>query len=106
MEKRKANAQVKIRLTEDELKQLKEKIAESGLSQQDYIKKAALGRKIQNTDGAKAILPEMKRIGNNLNQIAKHMNEGSYPVIETVEDNQKELKEIWQLLRQFLQKHR
>jgi len=105
-EKRKATAQVKVRLTEEELLQLKGKVEESGLSQQEYIKKCVLNRKIQNTDGIKEVLPELKRIGNNLNQIAKKMNEGFYPRIPEVANNQKELVEIWQQLRQYLQKHR
>ena len=29
-----------------------------------------------NTDGIKELIPELKRIGNNLNQIAKRCNEG------------------------------
>lgn len=106
MENRKASSQVKIRLTEEELTQLKEKVKESGLSQQEYIKKCALNRKIQNTDGIKQLLPELKRIGNNLNQVARHMNEGNYPMMQEVKDNQKELMELWQQLRQYLQKHR
>ena len=105
-EKRKAPSQVKIRLTEEELAKLKEKVKESGLSQQEYIKKCALNRKIQNMDGIKEIIPELKRVGNNLNQIAKKMNEGFYPTIPEVVNNQKELMELWQQLRQYLQKHR
>lgn len=105
MANRTAPVQIKIRLTEEEAQQLKEKIAESGLTQQEYIKRCALGRKIQNTEGAKQLVPELKRIGNNLNQIARHMNEGNYPSLQSVEDNQKELKNLWQQLRQFLQRH-
>ena len=35
-----------------------------------------LEKQIVNTDGIKELLPELKRIGNNLNQIAKRCNEG------------------------------
>jgi hypothetical protein len=105
-ETRKAAAQIKIRVTDQELIQLKEKVKQSGLSQQEYIKRCALGRKIQNTDGIKSIVPELKRIGNNLNQIAKHMNEGKYPSMPEVKRNQEELIKTWQQLRQYLQKHR
>lgn len=106
MQNRKANVQIIFRVTEEEAEQIKAKVQESGLSQKDYLMKVALGRKIQNTDGIKAVIPELKRIGNNLNQIAKHMNEGNYPMMQEVKENQKELTELWQQLRQYLQKHR
>lgn len=106
MQNRKANVQIIFRVTEEEAEQIKAKVQESGLSQKDYLMKVALGRKIQNTDGIKAVIPELKRIGNNLNQIAKHMNEGNYPMMQEVKENQKELAELWQQLRQYLQKHR
>ncbi len=35
-----------------------------------------LEKQIVNTDGIKELIPELKRIGNNLNQIAKRCNEG------------------------------
>ena len=106
MQNRTAKVQIIFRVTEEEAEQIKAKVQESGLSQKDYLMKVALGRKIQNTDGIKAIIPELKRIGNNLNQIAKHMNEGNYPMMQEVKENQKELTELWQQLRQYLQKHR
>ena len=106
MQTRTAKVQIIFRVTEEEAEQIKAKVQESGLSQKDYLMKVALGRKIQNTDGIKAVIPELKRIGNNLNQIAKHMNEGNYPMMQEVKENQKELTELWQQLRQYLQKHR
>lgn len=106
MQNRTAKVQIIFRVTEEEAEQIKAKVKESGLSQKDYLMKVALGRKIQNTDGIKAVIPEIKRIGNNLNQIAKHMNEGNYPIMQEVKENQKELAELWQQLRQYLQKHR
>ena len=106
MQNRTAKVQIIFRVTEEEAEQIKAKVQESGLSQKDYLMKVALGRKIQNTDGIKAVIPELKRIGNNLNQIAKHMNEGNYPMMQEVKENQKELTELWQQLRQYLQKHR
>ena len=42
----------------------------------EYILSCVLEKQIVNTDGIKELLPELKRIGNNLNQIAKRCNEG------------------------------
>ena len=42
----------------------------------EYILSCVLEKQIVNTGGIKELLPELKRIGNNLNQIAKRCNEG------------------------------
>ena len=41
-------------------------------------------KQIVNTDGIKELIPELKRIGNNLNQIAKRCNEGGMLPSEAV----------------------
>ena len=68
--------QLSFRVSEEEYQQLQEKISESGKNQQEYILSCVLEKQIVNTDGIKELIPELKRIGNNLNQIAKRCNEG------------------------------
>jgi hypothetical protein len=68
--------QLSFRVSEEEYRQLQEKILESGKNQQEYILSCVLEKQIVNTDGIKELIPELKRIGNNLNQIAKRCNEG------------------------------
>ena len=68
--------QLSFRVSEEEYQQLQEKISESGKNQQEYILSCVLEKQIVNTDGIKELLPELKRIGNNLNQIAKRCGEG------------------------------
>ena len=63
--------QIVIRVSEEELAQIKEKVEQSGKSQQQYIIEALTQSNIVNLDGLKEIYPELKRQGNNLNQIAK-----------------------------------
>ena len=48
------------------------------MNQQQYILSYVLGKEIVNTDGIKEIVPELKRQGANLNQIAKRLNERGY----------------------------
>lgn len=62
--------QIVIRVSEEELAQIKEKVEQSGKSQQQYIIEALTQSNIVNLDGLKEIYPELKRQGNNLNQIA------------------------------------
>ena len=66
--------QLSFRVSEEEYQQLQEKISKSGKNQQEYILSCVLEKQIVNTDGIKELIPELKRIGNNLNQIAKRCN--------------------------------
>lgn len=96
--------QILFRVSDEEYRQLQGKIVESGKNQQEYILSSVLDRKIVNTDSIKELLPELKRIGNNLNQIAKRCNEGGMlPSAAEVQKHGKELNEVWRLLRQYLQ---
>ena len=97
--------QIVIRVSEEELAQIKEKVEQSGKSQQQYIIEALTQSNIVNLDGLKELIPELKRIGNNLNQIAKRCNEGGVlPSEAEVREQGEELKQVWQLLRRYLQK--
>ena len=96
--------QIVIRVSEEELAQIKEKVEQSGKSQQQYIIEALTQSNIVNLDGLKELYPEIKRIGNNLNQIAKALNGSTYYSYSLITQNQKELEKIWQSLKQYLQK--
>ena len=94
--------QLIVRLTEDELRRVKNKVIKSGLSQQEYTRRALLDMPIVNTDGVRKIIPELKRIGNNINQITRRCNSG-YPLHSgDLQEIRKELDLIWQLLRLYL----
>ncbi|MDV9420723.1 plasmid mobilization relaxosome protein MobC [Clostridioides difficile] len=110
--------QIVIRVSEEELEAIKKKVEQSGKSQQQYIIEALTQKQVVNLDGLKEIYPELKRQGNNLNQTARALNEidgalkdsGFYnyrkisEVLTEAKQNQEELKDIWQLLKQYLQK--
>lgn len=96
--------QIVIRLSEDEFNTVKEKVELSGMKQQEYLIKSITGKAVTNTDGLKELTPELKRIGVNLNQIAKACNQGNQATHEEVTQIGKELNEVWQLLRQLAQK--
>ena len=54
--------QLSFRVSEEEYRQLQEKILESGKNQQEYILSCVLEKQIVNTDGIKELIPELKRI--------------------------------------------
>lgn len=96
--------QIVIRVSEEEKAKIDKKIEKSGQNQQSFLLHAILDKPIYNTDGLKEVMPELKRIGNNLNQIARSCNEGNQATHEEVKRQGEELNEIWRLLRQFLAK--
>lgn len=85
--------------SESDYNTIMEKISASGLNHQQYLLSSALGQNITNTDGLKTLIPEIKRIGNNINQISKHANENRSISEFEIEEVKKELNDIWLLLK-------
>lgn len=96
--------QIVIRVNEKEKAKIDRLVEKSGQSQQNFLLHAILNKPIYNTDGLKEVLPELKRIGNNLNQIARSCNEGNQATHDEVKKQGEELNEVWLQLRQFLAK--
>ena len=97
---KKRQKQIIFRLSESEAEKKKKNIERSGRNQQEYLVACALQKKITNTDGIKMLLPELKRIGSNLNQITKVLNATGQYEPQLMTENQKELNDLWQQLRQ------
>ena len=84
--------QLSFRVSEEEWELLQQKIAESGMNQQQYILSCVFGKAIINTDGIKAVVPELKQQGANLNRIGQKLS-------VTLND----LSSVWQSLGAALQ---
>ena len=84
--------QLSFRVSEEEWELLQQKIAESGMNQQQYILSCVFGKAIINTDGIKAVVPELKQQGANLNHIGQKLS-------VTLND----LSSVWQSLGAALQ---
>lgn len=54
-------------------------------------------------NGLKEIIIQLRKIGNNINQLTKLCNQGRLTNIN-LEDVKKEMKSIWQLLNLLIQK--
>ena len=93
--------QVIFRCTEDEWKKIHEKILKSGSSQQDFLLKAALGKRVFCLDDMGELMTELKRQGNNLNQMTRKLHQGE-DISAELPELEKELKEVWQQLRRYL----
>lgn len=90
-------------MTEEEYQQVKDKIEQSKMTQQEYLIRACTDKKIIVVDGIRELTAELKRIGNNLNQIARTCNEGRGNCKTEVYEIEKELGGVWQLLRRLAQ---
>ena len=103
---RKKHIMLTVRADMHDAKAIREKIALSGLSQQDFMLKAALGIPVSNPTVFRELLTEYKRQGNNLNQIAKLLNSGhikSPELLCLIKDLKEEQEILWQLLKQSTQ---
>ena len=101
---RKRSKQLQFFVSDKELECIKSKVAESKLSQSDYLRHVALGKKIVVIDGVKDLLLELKRIGLNINQLTKLAHQNRLNDQDgRLQEIHGELKETWQLLRQLIQ---
>lgn len=96
--------QVIFRASEDEWKKISAAIQKSGASQQEFLLRAALGKEILCLDDMRELMTELKRQGNNLNQLTRKANQTGWVDSRELETLQKGLEEIWRQLRSYLQK--
>lgn len=105
MTERARNVQIKFYVTEEEAALLQQKIDESGKSRRDFFLQLANSGKIVRLD---SMMSELKRQGNNLNQLTKVFNTyGDKPLysknaMESVSKILEEVGKTWRLLNQFL----
>lgn len=93
--------QIVIRMTEENFERIKNKVAASGLKQQDYLLRAILNKPIVNTDGLREFSAQLKSIGNNLNQLTRLANMG-FPIDRReLAAIREELNNLWLSLKQF-----
>jgi len=96
---------VLFRLNDPEKEQFRDKVARSGLTQQDYIRKCVLDKPVISLDRAELhkIMVELSRQGNNLNQITRVLNErGDLAHENEISEMKGELEKTWQQLRQLI----
>ena len=104
---------VTFRLSQDELATLKSLIKSSGMRQQKYLLQAALApqtpRQIANQQAdlelLRELMAELRREGNNINQIARRLNMGDAHAAAMIDNAYKEIAILWQSLR-WLLRHR
>ncbi len=77
-ENRKRNVTLTIRVTPSEKDAILRKAKQADMNLTDYLVTSALSAQILVAEDLKPALTELKRIGNNLNQIATKINVGAF----------------------------
>lgn len=88
-----------FRLTEEEYKKIKEKVEESGISQQQFLLKTALEKEVIHIKEFQELIFQIKKIGTNVNQIARHANETGVVSDTELTEVKGGLNQIWQSLK-------
>lgn len=91
---RKRNVQTNIRMTEDEIEQIKKKAKKANMTFSNYVIASALNKDIVVIDGIKDFTHQLSKVGTNINQLTMLCHQGKItcPDINSVS---KMLKEIW-----------
>lgn len=99
------DAQICLRLTKLQKEKILAKASQVNMNITDYMVNVGIKRKITitNIPDLYDVKIELKRIGNNLNQLTRLCNEGKINAIG-LEDLKSEVSKIWQLLNLLTQK--
>lgn len=76
---------IPFRVTEKELQEIDKRAVKAKLDRTNYLITCALNKKITVLEDLKPLLSELKRIGNNLNQLTKLSNMGQIKTVDLYE---------------------
>lgn len=100
--KRRRDTTLTIRLTKAEKERIERNAKRAERSITDYIVLLSLEMPIHVAEDVKPLLIELKRIGNNLNQIAEKINSGvfrSYDFQDVVDEQKKIYEQLLEIAR-------
>ena len=100
--KQNKNRHFNFRVNEKEYNKIKSQIEKSKLNTSEYLLRTAMDKDIIVVDGLEEIIMQLRKIGNNINQLTKLCNQGRLTNIN-LEDVKKEMNSIWQLLNLQIQ---
>ena len=97
------NQKINIRVTENEKKKIEEKAKRCNMTISKFMISSCLKDKIVIVSGLDKVDAQLRKIGNNLNQLTKLSNERIVNVVD-LNALRMEVNNIRQLLRQLVQK--
>ena len=94
---------ITIRVSEKEKKRLIEKSEVAKLSLSEYLVKQGLDKDIVIVDGLNEVVTELRRIGNNINQLTYLANSGRIYIVDLSEVKQ-EIVKVWNVINDLQNK--
>ena len=88
---------IRTRVSPEEREQIEYKALSSYRTVSRYLRDVALDKPIIVINGVDELADELRRIGNNLNQITRAVNAGMISAVD-LNETREELKKIWQSL--------
>ena len=99
------NLILSARVSAEEKEMIEQKAYESYRTVSTYLRECGLEKKIVSVRGLDAVATEMRRIGNNINQLTRAVNSGQIYSINLYE-TQERLGELWRLLNLLIREAR
>ena len=94
---------ITIRVSEKEKKKLIEKSEVAKLSLSEYLIEQGLDKDIVIVDGLNEVVTELRRIGNNINQLTYLANSGRIYTVDLSEEKQ-EIGKVWNAINELQNK--
>lgn len=99
---RKASKQINFRVSEQEYSKLEQSAETLNISVPAFVKKKAQGARIVapkiKAEDSQEIARQLAKIGGNLNQLAKHANQGGTVDKQSLQALKNEVAQVWQQL--------
>ena len=105
MKKKPKTEIISTRVTPEQRENIEEKAYSSYRTPSMYLRDCALGKKIIVISGVDDVANELRKIGNNLNQIAREVNSG-YCYEVDLRETREEVARLWQSLNSLTQEVR
>lgn len=96
---------ITIRVTESEQRLINAQAEQSSKSKNQYIIDQILKEETASLAGYFEIAKEIKKIGVNINQVARKVNYTNEVTVADMEQLRKEHEQLWQLLKQLIVEH-
>lgn len=98
------NKIINFRVTQEEANLINKKIEAAGLGKEKYLRRMAIEGKIfrQDLESVRLLAAEIRKIGININQIAKVANETGSVESDSTDELKRRMEEIWQLVKSTL----
>ena len=94
---------ITIRVSEKEKKKLIERSEVAKLSLSEYLIKQGLDKEIVMVDGLNEVVSELRKIGNNINQLTYLANNGRIYTVDLSEVKQ-EIRKVWNVINELQNK--